>query len=60
MRKTEFENFTNHLYDVIFEETAKYLTDCVGESWGEELHEAHEIIMYNIVKAISKTMKINE
>ena len=60
MRKTEFENFTNHLYDVIFEETAKYLTDCVGEGWGEELHEAHEIIMYNVVKAISKTMKINE
>jgi len=60
MRKTEFKNFTNHLYDVIFEETAKYLTDCVGEDWGEELHEAHGIIMYNVVKAISKTMKINE
>ncbi len=57
----EFENFTDHIQDVIFQKTSEYLSDCVGTNdWGEELHEAHGLIMYNVVKAISKTMKINE
>ena len=61
MRKTEFDNFTNHLRDVIFQETSNYVSDCIGsDDWGEELHEAHGIIMYNAVEALAKTMKINE
>ena len=58
-QQTEFNNFTDHLYDVIFEETSKYLSDCVGTNeWGEELHEAHGIIMYNAVTALAKKMDI--
>ena len=54
MRKTEFDNFTNHLRDVIFQETSNYVSDCIGsDDWGEELHEAHGIIMYNAVKALT-------
>jgi len=61
MRETEFDNFTDHLYDFIFQEAANYVSDCIGsDGWGEELHEAHGIIMYNAVKALAKTMKINE
>jgi len=61
MRKTEFYNFTDHLYDVIFQETANYMGNCIGSNgWGEELHETHGIIMYNAVEALAKTMKINE
>jgi len=59
IKRTEFDNFTDHLYDVIFGETTKYLSDCIGEDdWGEELHEAHGTIMYNSVEAITKIMGI--
>ena len=61
MRETEFDNFTYHLYNVIFQETCNYISDCVGsDGWGEELHEAHGVIMYNAIEALAKTMKINE
>ena len=61
MKKTEFDNFTDHLYDVVFEETANYVSDCIGnDGWGEELHETHGVIMYNAIEALAKTMKINE
>ena len=61
IKQTEFENFTDHLYDVIFQESVEYLSNCVGTSdWGEELHEAHGLIMYNAIESLSKTMKINE
>jgi hypothetical protein len=61
MRKTEFDNFTDHLYDVIFQETSNYVSDCIGEdAWEEELHVAHGVIMFNAVKALAKTMKITE
>ena len=61
MKKTEFDNFTDHLYDVIFQETVNYLSDCIGsDGWGEELHEAHGVIMYNAIETLAKTMKINE
>ena len=57
MRKTEFENFTDHLYDVIFQETSNYVSDCIGsDGWGEELHEVHGIIMFNAIEALSKTI----
>jgi hypothetical protein len=59
MKKTEFDNFTDHLYDVVFQETANYVSDCIGsDDWGEELHETHGIIMYNAIEALAKTMKI--
>ncbi len=55
----EFENFKDYLHDIIFQKTSEYLSDCVGTNdWGEELHEAHGLIMYNVVKAISKKMNI--
>jgi hypothetical protein len=55
----EFENFTDHIQDVIFQKTSEYLSDCVGtDDWDEELHEAHGLIMYNVVNAISKKMNI--
>jgi len=58
-KQTEFNNFTDHLYDVVFQETANYVSDCIGEDdWGEELHETHGVIMYNAVKALAKTMNI--
>lgn len=58
-KQTNFEQLTDHLYDIVFEETSKYLSDCVGtDSWGEELHETHGLIMYNVIKSLSKTMKI--
>ena len=60
IKQTEFNNFTDHLYDVIFQETSNYLSDCIGsDGWGEELHETHGVIMYNAVKALAKTMKIS-
>ncbi len=56
---TEFEHFADHLYDVIFQQSADYLSDCIGTAdWGENLHEAHGTIMYNVVKAISEKMNI--
>jgi len=55
----EFKNFTDHIQDVIFQETSEYLSGCVGtDDWGEELYEAHGLIMYNVVKAISEKMNI--
>ena len=61
MKKTEFDNFTDHLYDVIFQETSNYLSDCIGsDGWGEDLHEAHGVIMYNAIEALAKKMKITE
>ncbi len=55
----EFENFTDHMQDVIFQQTSAYLTDVLGtEDWSEELHGAHGLLMYNVVKAISKKMNI--
>jgi hypothetical protein len=60
MKKTEFDNFTDHLYDVISQETANYVSDCIGsDGWGEELHETHGVIRFNAVKALAKTMKIS-
>jgi len=57
----EFENFKDYLHDIIFQHTSEYLSDCVGTNdWGEELHEAHGLIMYNVVKAVSKKMNIDE
>ena len=61
MKKTEFDNFTDRLYDVIFEETAKYVSDCVGgDDWGEELHNAHGITMWNAVAKIAKDMGLKQ
>ena len=55
----EFENFKDYIHDIIFQKTSEYLSDCVGTNdWGEELHEAHGLIMYNVVKAIGKKMNI--
>jgi hypothetical protein len=55
----EFEKFTEHLQDKIFEETSTYITDVLGtEEWGEELHEVHGIIMYNVVEAIARKIKV--
>ncbi len=56
---TEFENFTHHIQDTIFQQTSEYLSDCVGNTkWGKDLHASHGLIMYNVVKAISKKMNI--
>ena len=58
-QQTEFNNFTDLLYDVIFEETSNYLSDCIGSNeWGEELHETHGIIMYNALTALAKKMNV--
>ena len=58
-QQTEFNNFVDDLYDVVFQKTADYLSDCVGESfWGEELHETHGIIMHNAIKELAKLMNI--
>ena len=60
-KQTEFDTFVDHLYDKIFQESADYLSNCIGEDcWGEELHETHGIIMYNAIKELAKSMKINE
>ncbi len=56
-QQTEFNNFVDGLYDIVFQETANYLSDCVGsDGWGEELHDAHGIIMWNAVAKIAKDM----
>ena len=56
-QQTEFNNFVDDLYDVVFQKTADYLSDCVGsDAWGEELHETHGTIMYNAVAKIAKDM----
>ncbi len=56
---TEFNNFTDHIQDTIFQQTSEYLSDCVGTTeWSEDLHAAHGLIMHNVVKAISKKMNI--
>ena len=61
LKNTEFDNFTDRLYDVIFEETSKYLSDVVGgDDWGEELHNAHGIIMWNAVAKIAKDMGLTQ
>ena len=61
IKKTEFDNFTDGLYDVIFQETANYLRDCIGsEGWAEELHNAHGIIMFNAVAKIAKDMGLKQ
>lgn len=58
-QQTEFNNFVDDLYDVVFQKTADYLSDCVGsDGWGEELHETHGTIMYNAVKELAKIMGI--
>lgn len=58
-QQTEFDNFVDDLYDVVFQKTAEYLSDCVGsDDWGEELHETHGLIMYNAVKELAKIMNI--
>jgi hypothetical protein len=58
-QQTEFNNFVDDLYDVVFQKTANYLGDCIGEDdWGEALHEAHGTIMYNAVKELAKIMGI--
>ena len=55
----EFNNFTDHLCDIIFEETSEYLSDCVGRNdWGEELHETHGIIMHNAIESLAKRFGI--
>ena len=59
IKQTEFDSFVDHLYDKVFQETADYLSDCVGTSfWAEELHETHGIIMYNAVKSLAKLMNV--
>ena len=59
IKQTEFNNFVDHLYDKVFQETADYLSYCIGtDEWGEELHEAHGTIMYNAVEALAKIMNI--
>lgn len=61
IKKTEFEALTDGLYDVIFEETSKYLSDCIGsEDWGEELHNVHGIIMCNAVAQIARDMRLKK
>ncbi len=61
IKNTEFNAFTYHLYDLIFEETAKYFSDCIGsEDWGEELNNAHGIIMRNAVAKIAKDMGLKK
>jgi len=59
-QQTEFNNFVDHLYDVVFQETANYVSDCIGEDcWGEiVLYKTHGVIMSNAVKALAKTMNI--
>ena len=58
-QQTEFDAFVDHLYDKVFQETADYLSDCIGTNdWGEDLHEAHGTIMYNAVEALAKIMNI--
>ena len=53
--KSEFENFTSHLQDKIFEETSIYLSNVIGtEDWDKEGHTIHGIIMYNAIKAIAE------
>ena len=61
IKTTEFDAFTDGLYDLIFEETAKYISDCVGsDDWGEELHNAHGITMWNAVAKIAKDMGLKK
>jgi hypothetical protein len=58
-KQTEFDNFVDELYDVVFQKTANYVSDCIGsDGWGEELHETHGIIMYNAIEALAKTNKL--
>lgn len=58
-KQTEFNNFVDHIYDVVFQETANYVSDCIGsDAWFEELHETHGIIMYNAIEALAKTNKL--
>ena len=53
--KSEFENFTSHLQDKIFEETSIYLSNVIGtEDWDKEGHAIHGVIMYNAIKAIAE------
>ena len=57
IKNTEFDNFTENLRDMIFEQTSEYLSDCVGsEDWGEELWDVHGRIMWNAVAKIAKDM----
>ena len=57
----QFRNFTEHLKDVIFEETSRYLIDVTGsENWGEELHNAHGIIMWNAVAKIARDIGLKQ
>ena len=61
IKTTEFDAFTDGLYDLIFEETAKYISDCIGsEDWGEELHNAHGITMWNAVAKIATDMGLKK
>lgn len=61
IKNTEFEHFTEHLKDVIFQQTSEYISDCVGsEDWGEELHNAHGIVMWNAVAKIAKDMGLKQ
>jgi hypothetical protein len=57
MKTTEFDNFTDHLYDVIFQETCNYISDCIGsDGWGEEYHELHGDIMFRVVERMYNDM----
>ncbi len=53
LKFTEFEHFMDHLQDMVFQETCNYLSDCFGTAnWGEELHEAHGILLQRGVREL--------
>lgn len=48
--KNNFNSLVDNAYDLLFEETCEYISDFVGnDKWGEELHNLHGEIMYNLI-----------
>lgn len=54
---TNFNEFTQKMFDGLFQHTADYVSDLLGtENWGEEYHDLHGDIMFRVVESLYKDM----
>ena len=55
--KSNFEEFSDQMFDIIFQHLCDYMSDILGtDGWGEEYHELHGDIMFRVVEKIYKDM----
>ena len=55
--KSKFEEFSDQMFDVIFQHSCDYVSDILGTSEsGEEYHDLHGDIMYRLVEKMYNDM----